>query len=119
MQRYLEEQANIVEDVLADHDLAGHVTGGALSPRLIHFQLALPAGLRLARLTPALPALAAALGVEAVRLAPDADTGRPTLEVPRPDPVTVRLLPLARNVAAIAPACTATLGQDVAGAPLL
>src|SRR5690242_9683154 len=119
MQRYLEQQANIVEEVLAEHGVAAHVAGGTLSPRLVHFQLELPPGLRLGRLTPALPALAHGLEVDSVRLAPDADTGRPTLEVPRPDPITVRLLPLARSVAEIAPPCTATLGQDVAGAPLL
>jgi len=119
MQRYLEQQANVVEEVLADQGLDARVAGGTLSPRLIHFTLDLPPGLRLGRLTPALPALAERLGVEAVRLAPDADTGRPTLEVPRPDPVPVRLLPLARSVAEIAPPCTATLGRDVGGAPLL
>src|SRR5438552_4150196 len=119
MQRYLEEQANIVEAVLAEHDLPGRVAGGTLSPRLVHFHIELPRGLRLARLTPALPALAEALRVGAVRLAPDAETGQPTLEVPRPDPITIRLLPLARTVAEIAPPCTATLGQDTAGAPLL
>jgi DNA segregation ATPase FtsK/SpoIIIE-like protein len=119
MQRYLEQQANIVEQVLTEHGVPARVAGGTLSPRLVHFQLQLPPTLRLGRLTPALPALAEGLGVDAVRLAPDPDSGQPTLEVPRPDPITVRLLPLARTVAEIAPPCTATLGQDVAGAPLL
>lgn len=119
MQRFLETQANIVEAVLDAHGIAARVAGGTLSPRLVHFALALPPGLRLGGLTPALPALAEQLGVEAVRLAPDAETGAPTLEVPRPDPQPVRLLPLARTVADIAPPCTATLGRDVTGAPLL
>ncbi len=39
--------------------------------------------------------------------------------MPRPDPVPVRLLPLARSVADAAPPCAATIGQDVTGAPLL
>ncbi|HUS15677.1 MAG TPA: DNA translocase FtsK [Chloroflexia bacterium] len=119
MQQYLEQQANTIEQVLADHGISVRVVGGTLSPRLVHFGLELPRGMRLAGVTPALPALAERLGVEAVRLAPDADSGAPTLEVPRPDPVPVRLLPLARDVAEIAPPCTATLGQDVSGAPVL
>jgi S-DNA-T family DNA segregation ATPase FtsK/SpoIIIE len=119
MDRYLEQQANTVEDVLAAHGIPARVAGGTLSPRLIHFLLELAPGLRLAALTPTLPDLAERLGVEAVRLAPDAERGRPTLEVPRPDPVPVRLLPLARSVAEIAPPCTATLGSDVGGSPLL
>jgi len=58
MQRYLEQQANIVEEILAAHGVTARVAGGTLSPRLVHFQLELPANLRLGRLTPALPALA-------------------------------------------------------------
>jgi len=119
MERILDQQANTIEAVLAAHGLDVQVAGGTLSPRLIHFTLALPPGLRLGGLTPALPDLADGLGVDAVRLAPAVDSGAPTLEVPRPDPVPVRLLPLARSVAAIAPPCTATLGRDVSGAPLL
>ncbi len=119
MQKFLEQQANMVEAVLAEHGIDVRVAGGTLSPRLIHFALHLRPGLRLAGLTPALPDLAERLGVDAVRLAPAVDSGAPTLEVPRPDPVPVRLLPLARSVADIAPPCTATLGRDVSGAPLL
>ncbi|HUS14065.1 MAG TPA: FtsK/SpoIIIE domain-containing protein, partial [Chloroflexia bacterium] len=63
--------------------------------------------------------IAGALQVAAVRLAPDPETGDPILEVPRPDPVAVRLLPLAKKVAPVVPACTATLGLDTGGAPLL
>jgi hypothetical protein len=41
------------------------------------------------------------------------------LEVPRPDPTPVRLLPLARSVVEVVPPCTATLGSDTSGIPLL
>jgi DNA segregation ATPase FtsK/SpoIIIE, S-DNA-T family len=119
MNHLLEQQAIIVEQALADHGVTARVSGGTLSPRLVHFALDLPRGVRLAALTPALPQLAEQLGVDAVRLAPDGESGRPTLEVPRPDPVPVRLLPLARSVAEIAPPCAATLGRDVTGAPIL
>ncbi|MGI8586564.1 MAG: FtsK/SpoIIIE domain-containing protein [Chloroflexia bacterium] len=119
MQKHLEEQANIVEEVLSGQGIDARVGGGTLSPRLVHFALKLPPGMGLRRLIPALPELADRLGVEAVRLARDGESGAPTLEVPRPDPLPVRLLPLAQSVAEIAPPCTATLGRDVTGAPLL
>ncbi len=119
MRDYLERQANAIEYVLHAHGISARVGGGTLSPRLIHFQLQLPPPVRMARLTPLLHELTEALEVDAVRLAPDPDNGAPVLEVPRPDPVPVRLLPLARKVAEVVPPATATLGLDTTGTPLL
>ena len=119
MQQYLEQQADAVEEVLSAHGVAGRVRGGTLSPRLIHYQLTLPTYVHIAHLSPLLPALAERLKAPAVRLAPDPATGIPTLEVPRPDPTPVRLLPLARSVVEVVPPCTATIGVDTAGTPLL
>ncbi len=119
MRDYLERQANAIEYVLHAHGISARVGGGTLSPRLIHFQLQLPPPVRMARLTPLLHELTEALEVDAVRLAPDPDSGAPVLEVPRPDPVPVRLLPLARKVAEVVPPATATLGLDTTGTPLL
>ncbi len=119
MRDLLDHQANAIEYVLHTHEIPGRVSGGALSPRLIHFHLQLPPRVRTARLAPLLPELAAHLEVSAVRLAPDPETHAPVLEVPRPDPVPVRLVPLARKVAPIVPACAATLGLDTLGNPLL
>jgi DNA segregation ATPase FtsK/SpoIIIE-like protein len=119
MRDYLERQANAIEYVLHTHGISARVGGGTLSPRLIHFQLQLPPPVRMGRLTPLLHELTEALEVDAVRLAPDPDSGAPVLEVPRPDPVPVRLLPLARKVAEVVPPATATLGLDTTGTPLL
>jgi DNA segregation ATPase FtsK/SpoIIIE-like protein len=119
MQQYLEQQADAVEEVLSAHGVVGRVRGGTLSPRLIHYQLTLPTYVRIADLSPLLPTLAERLKAPAVRLAPDPATGVPTLEVPRPDPTPVRLLPLARSVVEVVPPCTATIGVDTAGTPLL
>ena len=68
-----------------------------LSPRLVHFHLRLPGSVRPSRSAPLLGEIAEALQVPAVRLAPDPETGEPVLEVPRPDLVPVRLLPLAKK----------------------
>src|SRR5215212_4718515 len=119
MRDLLEHHANAIEYILHVHEIDGRVTGGALSPRLIHFHLRLPAAVRPSRLAPLLAEIAEALEVPAVRLAPDPETGEPVLEVPRPDPVNVRLLPLAKKVAQVVPPCTATLGLDITGTPLL
>jgi DNA segregation ATPase FtsK/SpoIIIE-like protein len=119
MRDLLDHHANAIEYVLHAHDIAGHVHGGALSPRLMHFQIQLPPNVRPSRLAPLLGEIAEALDAPAVRLAPDPETGAPVLEVPRPDPIAVRLLPLAKKVAQVVPECTATLGLDTTGAPLL
>ncbi len=119
MHQYLERQADAVEEVLTTHGVAGRVRGGTLSPRLVHYYLALPGDVRMADLGALLPAMATRLKVAAVRLAPDPADGQPMLEVPRPDPTPVRLLLLARSVVEVVPPCTATLGSDTAGIPLL
>ena len=119
MRQYLERQADTIEAVLAEHGVAGEVTGGSLSPRLIQYRLGLPDGVRPARLSPVLPAVAARLDVRAVRLAPDPAGRGAILEIPRPDPAPVSLLPLARSVVDVVPPATATLGVDTDGTPLL
>ena len=119
MRDLLEHQANAIEYVLHAHGINGRVAVARLSPRLVHFQLQLPPADARRRLTSLLHELTEALEVEAVRLAPDPETGKPVLEVPRPDPVPVRLLPLAQKVAEVVPPCTATLGLDTTGTPLL
>src|SRR3954447_15513287 len=103
MRDLLEHHANAIEYVLHLHEINGRVTGGSLSPRLMHFHLRLPATVRPSRLAPLLGDLAEHLQVQAVRLAPDPEPGEPVLEVPRPDPVPVRLLPLAKKVAQVVP----------------
>lgn len=117
MRDILDRQAGTIEYVLHTHGIRAQVDGGKLSPRLAHFHLLLPAGLNPSRLGHFIPELADALGVVTCRLSAN-ETGV-YLEVPRPDPVPVRLLPLVQRVADVVPPVTATLGLDTEGTPLL
>jgi S-DNA-T family DNA segregation ATPase FtsK/SpoIIIE len=116
----LDKQATTIEYVLHTHGLRASVDGGRLSPRLAHFHVVLPQGVRPTSIAPLADELAEALGVLSCRLAPGDDTGV-YLEVPRPDPIPVRLLPLVQRVADVVPPVTATLGMDNegTGTPLL
>lgn len=113
----LDRQAGTIEYVLHTHGVSTQVDGGKLSPRLAHFHLVLPPGLSPSRLSPFVPDIAQALGVVSCRLAQQ-ETGV-YLEVPRPDPVPVRLLPIVQRVADVVPPATASLGLDTDGTPLL
>jgi DNA segregation ATPase FtsK/SpoIIIE-like protein len=119
MRDILDRQAGAIEYVLHTHGIQAQVDGGKLSPRLAHFHLVLPRGVNPARLAPFAPDIAEAIGVVSCRLA-RGDTGEDAvIEVPRPDPVPVRLLPLVRRVADVIPPATATLGLDSESTPLL
>jgi S-DNA-T family DNA segregation ATPase FtsK/SpoIIIE len=113
----LDRQAGTIEYVLHTHGIRANIDGGRLSPRLAHFHIVLPPGVRPAQLSPIVPEIAEALGVVGCRLA-QAEDGL-YLEAPRPDPVPVRLLPLVQRVADVVPPATATLGLDTEGTPLL
>jgi DNA segregation ATPase FtsK/SpoIIIE-like protein len=117
MKDILNRQADCIEYVLRTHGINGTIESGKLSPRLAHFNLSLPEGVRAAQVATLLPELADELGVVACRLAPAADGLY--LEVPRPDPVPVRLLPIVQRVADVVPPATTTLGLDGNGVPLL
>ncbi len=124
MNEILEQQANAIEDFLARHGVAAQVEGGALSPRLISFNLTLGPGVRAGRVAALTDKLAAYLGVGSCRVAKhDANVA---VEIPRSDPTSVRLLPLYQqlnreNDAAgnAVPPVTALLGLDYEGTPLL
>ncbi len=118
MRELLNAQANQIERVLYSHGLAARVYGGTASPRLVQFHLALAPGVKLARLNALADDLALALGAPSCRL--QTTGGALNLEVARrPDQAaTVRLLPLAAGLPS-PPPCTALLGLDEAGVPLL
>src|SRR5512140_3097062 len=116
MRDILDRQAGTIEYVLHTHGISAQVDGGKLSPRLAHFHLLLPPGFNPSRLGHFIPDLADALGVTNCRLSAS-ETGI-YLEVPRPDPVPVRLLPLVQRVADVVPPATATLGMDTDSTPL-
>lgn len=117
MRDILERQANSIEYVLHTHGIDAQVDSGKLSARLAHFHVVLRPGVRHAQLAPYMPELADALGVTACRLSSREDGAY--LEVPRPDPVPVRLLSLVQRVSDVVPPITATLGLDGEGTPLL
>ncbi len=117
MRDILDRQANSIEYVLHTHGIRAQIDGGRLSPRLAHYHLMLPPGVRASQLAPIVPEMADALGVVSCRLASTEEGAY--VEVPRPDPVPVRLLPLVQRVADIVPPATATLGLDTEGTPLL
>jgi DNA segregation ATPase FtsK/SpoIIIE-like protein len=117
MRDILDRQATSIEYVLHTHGIQAYVDGGRLSSRLAHFHISLPPGVQPRQLSMLVPELAEVLGVISCRLA--STTEGIFLEVPRPDPVPVRLLSLVQRVADIVPPVTATLGLDSEGTPLL
>lgn len=119
MRDILDRQANSIEYVLHTHGINARIDGGRLSPRLSHFHIVLPPGVRPTQLSPLVPEMSEALGVTSSRLAPEPAGDGVYLEVPRPDPIPVRLLPLVQRVADVVPPLTATLGLDTEGTPLL
>jgi S-DNA-T family DNA segregation ATPase FtsK/SpoIIIE len=119
MRDILDRQANSIEYILHTHGIHARVDGGRLSPRLSHFHIVLPPGVRPTQLSPLVPEMSEALGVTSSRLALEPSGEGVFLEVPRPDPIPVRLLPLVQRVADIVPPLTATLGLDTEGTPLL
>ncbi len=115
----LDRQANNIEYIMHTHGINARVDGGRLSPRLAHFHIVLPPGVRPTQLSPLVPEMSEALGVTTSRLAPEPAGDGVFLEVPRPDPIPVRLLSLVQRVAEVVPPITATLGLDTEGTPLL
>jgi DNA segregation ATPase FtsK/SpoIIIE-like protein len=115
----LDRQANSIEYIMHTHGINARVDGGRLSPRLAHFHIVLPPGVRPTQLSPLVPEMSEALGVTTSRLAPEPAGDGVFLEVPRPDPIPVRLLSLVQRVAEVVPPITATLGLDTEGTPLL
>jgi DNA segregation ATPase FtsK/SpoIIIE-like protein len=115
----LDRQANSIEYILHTHGINARIDGGRLSPRLSHFHIVLPPGVRPTQLSSLVPEMSEALGVTTSRLAPEPAGDGVFLEVPRPDPIPVRLLSLVQRVAEVVPPITSTLGLDTEGTPLL
>lgn len=118
--RWLEAQADLVEQVLWQHRSPGRVTGGRVTPTTILFQVVPAPGVRWSRLKGLAEELAMALGVSNVRIQREGPVVQ--LEIPRPDPRVVRFLPLMEQVRQAMPRYppyTALLGLAADGAPLL
>lgn len=117
MRDILDRQANHIEYILSTHGVKAEIDGGKLSPRLAHFHVSLPQGVRATTIAPIVQEIAGELGVTSCRMT-HGEEGI-YLEIPRPDPVPVRLLPIVQRVADVVPPVTATLGLDPDGTPLL
>jgi len=116
MYRLLEFQANQIEMVLASHDVPSRVFGGLVTPRFVQFQLAPPLGTKVKRIASLSEEIALSLGARSCRVYRQG--GAVNVEVPREEARTVKLIPLCRRLSQIPP-CTAVLGLDESGMPLL
>jgi S-DNA-T family DNA segregation ATPase FtsK/SpoIIIE len=116
MRRLLELQANQIEAVLASHKIRARIWGGTVTPRLIRFHLSPSLDTRLSQIARLSEEMALSVGSPSCRVA--RRRGSIDLEFPRTDFDTVHLLPLCRRLTEV-PACTAVLGLDEEGVPLL
>ena len=116
MQRLLEYQAERIEMVLASHKVPSHVCGGTVTPRFVRFELVPMVGTKVSRIKGLAEEIALSLGIASCRVF--RQNGKINVEIPRETPQTVTLLTLCRRLAEIPP-CTAVLGLDEEGTPLL
>ncbi len=113
---WLERQADRIERLCETHRLCVRVLGGVVTPRLVRFHLAVDPALPLRRLQALEEELALALEVASARVV--RCEGTLSLEVPRPQPAYLSLLRTLADLPPLPP-CTALLGRDSEGSPLL
>jgi S-DNA-T family DNA segregation ATPase FtsK/SpoIIIE len=116
----LEFQSDRIEAVLSLHKIPARVTGGTVTPRWIRFQVLPQIGARISKIKNLHEELAAALGAPNCRVSRRG--AAVDVEVPRDDPMPVRLLPLYSQFTGgeeYLPPATAILGLAEDGAPLL
>lgn len=112
----LERQADCIEAVLARHRAPGYVQGGVVTPRFVQFKLRPHPDAKISKIAGLGEEIALALGCARVRIARDGAVIH--IEMPRTDPAPVRLLTLQNSLEQIPP-CTAILGVEESGQPLL
>ena len=113
---YLEQQADIVEAVLAAHRALGRVTGGTVGPRLVRFFVHPTPYVRFASIQRLTEDLALALRVPQVRVTRGIEGV--ILEFANPHPTAVTLMGLLQALQPL-PVATALLGASERNAPLL
>jgi S-DNA-T family DNA segregation ATPase FtsK/SpoIIIE len=119
-QQTLNLMADRIEHVFAINRVTARVKGGTVTPRWIRFDVLPAIGERVARLTRLDAEIAVALNAESCRISRRGASL--AVEIPRTDPVPVRLANLFQRLDAAEdaiPFATATLGMDDSGAPLL
>lgn len=114
--RLLEAQADQIEAVLSRHQVPVQVTGGLVTPRFVKFEVSAGLGTKVNKVAALAEEIALALGCREVRIYRQARNIH--VEVPRPEPEPVRLLPLCQGLNEVPP-FTAVLGLEEGGAPLL
>lgn len=112
----LEQQADCIEAVLNRHKAPGYVQGGIVTPRFVQFKLRPHPDAKISKIVALGEEIALALGCARVRIAREGALIH--VEVPRSDPAPVKLLTLQRSLDKIPP-CTAVLGVEESGQPLL
>ncbi|MFL7791419.1 MAG: DNA translocase FtsK [Anaerolineae bacterium] len=125
MREQLEFQANRIEAVLSSHRIQARVTGGTVTPRWIRFQVLPMIGAKISKIRGLNEELAAALDAPNCRVSRRG--AAVDVEVPRDDPLPVRLLPLYRQLESTndnydargIPPVTAIMGLAEDGTPLL
>jgi S-DNA-T family DNA segregation ATPase FtsK/SpoIIIE len=109
-------QADQIEYLLARHRLPARVTGGTVTPRTVRFQVVPGPGTKLRRFFELTEELALILGASTCRVFRQKNCLQ--VEVPRQQHESVPLLPLCGRLSHVPP-CTAVLGLEHDGRPLL
>ncbi len=117
MRTLLDHQADGILYTLHSHGLAASISGGSISPRLIQFHIKLGSGINFNRVASLSDELSKAIGVKQCRITFDGVSVK--VEVPHPEPETVQLFSLMRNISAELPLSSAILGLDENNIPLL
>jgi S-DNA-T family DNA segregation ATPase FtsK/SpoIIIE len=112
----LEYQADCIEATLSSHKVRTRVTGGVMTPRFVRFDLFPEPGTRIQRISNLAEELALSLNAPACRVFRRG--GRVQVEVPREEPGEVKFLELDARLDQV-PACSALLGLDEEGVPVL
>lgn len=115
----LEFQSDRIEVTLARHGVSARVTGGFVAPRWVQFQLLPSLGARVSKIKGLADDLALALDADTCRIS--RKRGMVSVEIPRADPETIRLLPIQKRLIERReiPFGAALLGLADDGAPLL
>lgn len=116
IQTILDQQADIIEQVLAAHKIPARVWGGVITPRFVRYQLTTAAGVRLNKVLALKDEVALMLGVSDVRMY--RKDGAIYVEAPRSRPGIVKLMAIMRRLKRL-PQGSMVLGVDEEGAPLL
>jgi S-DNA-T family DNA segregation ATPase FtsK/SpoIIIE len=112
----LEFQADCIEATLASHRVRSRVAGGTVTPRFVRFDLLPAPGTRIRRISALAEELALTLNAPSCRVFRRG--GRVQVEVPRAKPAKVRFSRVCSRLCD-APLCSALLGLDEEGVPVL